>query len=138
MICCDLLITGGLIYCYLLCNNVFTAAKTQILSSSEYCQWKKTKLKCIVSHMIKLECPNYFIHDILKKITALVTSSGHSVMRHEVSRMFTIILILSLYVELAAVMTTLTLTLTFFKRNYEVCYASWLHIIFIYCKNLKI
>ena len=33
-----------LIYCYLLYNNVVTTAKTQLLSSSEYCQWKENRL----------------------------------------------------------------------------------------------
>ena len=91
MISCDLLVTGRFIYCYLLCNTIFTTAKTQLLSSSEYCQCDKNQntihgLTHDINSMPKLLYTWYF-----EKFTASVTSSGHSALRHEVSRMCTIL-----------------------------------------------
>ena len=91
MISCDLLVTGRSIYCYLLCNNIFTTAKTYLLSSSEYCQWNENQntihgLTHDINSMPKLLYTWYF-----EKFTASVTSSGHSALRHEVSRMCTIL-----------------------------------------------
>ena len=83
MISCDLLVTGRFIYCYLLCNNIFTTAKTYLLSSSEYCQWNENQntihgLTHDINSMPKLLYTWYF-----EKFTASVTSSGHSALRQK-------------------------------------------------------
>ena len=97
MISCDLLVTGRFIYCYLLCNNISSTAKTYLLSSSEYSQWNENQntihgLTHDINSMPKLLYTWYF-----EKFTASVTSSGHSALRHEVSRICTILVLLSLF-----------------------------------------
>ena len=69
----------------------FTTAKTHLLSSSEYCQWNENQntihgLTHDINSMPKLLYTWYF-----EKFTASVTSSGHSALRHEVSRICTIL-----------------------------------------------
>ena len=91
MISCDLLVTGRFIYCYLLCNNIFYHSKDYLLSSSEYCQWNENQntihgLTHDINSMPKLLYTWYF-----EKFTASVTSSDHSALRHEVSRICTIL-----------------------------------------------
>ena len=91
MISGDLLVTGRFIYCYLLCNKNFSTAKTQLLSSSEYCQWDENQntihgLTHDINSMPKLLYTWYF-----EKFTASGTSSSHSALRLEVSRICTIL-----------------------------------------------
>ena len=95
MISCDLLVTGKFIYCYLLCSNIFYHSQdlSLILSSSEYYQWNENQntihgLTHDINSMPKLLYTWYF-----EKFTASVTSSGHSALRHKVSRICTILCI---------------------------------------------
>ena len=69
----------------------FTTAKIYFLSSSEYCQWNENQntihgLTHDINSMPKLLYTWYF-----EKFTASVTSCGHSALRHEVSRICTIL-----------------------------------------------
>ena len=76
MISCDLLVTGRFIYCYLLCNNIFTTAKTYLLSSSEYCQWNENQntihgLTHDINSMPKLLYTSGFVRGITKSYKVL-------------------------------------------------------------------
>ena len=71
----------------------FTTAKTYLLSSSEYFQWNENQntihgLTHDINSMPKLLYTWYF-----EKFTASVISSGHSALRHEVSRICTILVL---------------------------------------------
>ena len=93
MISCDLLVTGRFIYCYLLCRLIifFTTAKIYLLSSSEYCQWNENQNTIHgLTHDIN-SMPQLLYTWHFEKFTASVTSSGHSALRHEVSRICTIL-----------------------------------------------
>ena len=69
----------------------FTTAQIYLLSSSEYGQWNENQntihgLTHDINSMPKLLYTWYF-----EKFTASVTSSDHSALRHEVSRICTIL-----------------------------------------------
>ena len=93
MISCDLLVTGRFSIVIYYVIIFFTTAKIYLLSSSEYCQWNENQntihgLTHDINSMPKLLYTWYF-----EKFTASVTSSGHSALRHEVSRICTILIV---------------------------------------------